>query len=163
MWKINGWVLVFLLFGCSSNEPDYQREFQNFLKTAVNQQPQLPALPPVTPVKAFHYGGYNKRDPFVSGKPGLLEGVTRNREPLEAYPLDTLRMVGTLAKRGERRAIIRASSDGSVHTVRVGSYIGKNGGRVVAITDTEVRLVETIIEADGSIKERPASITLTTE
>lgn len=157
------WLCAFLLFACSSGEADYQQEFQAFLKTAADTKPVLSPFPKVLPVVAFHYNAYDKRDPFVSGKLSRVEKIERNREPLEAYPLDTLRMVGTLAKRGERRAIIKASSDGSIHTVRVGSYMGKNLGRVMSILDTEVRLVETILESDGSTRERPATIVLTTE
>lgn len=72
-------------------------------------------------------------------------------QPLEAYPLDVLHMVGSLTKKDARWAIMRVSSNGSIHVVRQGDYLGKNSGRVVAITDTEVRVV---------VQDRPHSLLL---
>lgn len=84
--------------------------------------------------------------------------LTRRKEPLEAYPLDTMAMVGSLQKAGEPVALVRV--DRLLYQVKVGNYLGQNYGRVVKVTETEVVLREIVQDATGDWIERPATLQL---
>jgi type IV pilus assembly protein PilP len=130
---------------------------------------RIEPLPPVEPAPSFVYEPGTRRSPFlpdpqirrVSNDPNAVEGPDRNRPPehLEQFPLDTLRMVGTLADSRASFGLVR-SNDGLVHRVRVGEHMGQNFGRIVAISDAEIQLVEVISDGLGGYLERPATIAL---
>jgi len=111
-----------------------------------------------------------RRSPFqpdapqrrLSNDPNAVEGPDRNRprEFLEQFPLDTLRMVGTLADRRASFGLVQ-TNDGLVHRITVGNHMGQNYGRVVSISDSEIQLVEIISDGLGGYLERPAAIGLT--
>ena len=84
--------------------------------------------------------------------------LTRRKEPLEAYPLDTMAMVGSLQKAGQPVALVRV--DRLLYQVKVGNYLGQNYGRVMKVTETEVVLREIVQDATGDWIERPATLQL---
>ncbi len=126
-------------------------------------------LPQVQPPPSFVYEAGARRSPFlpdapqrrVSNDPNAVEGPDPNRprEILEQFPLDTLAMVGTLSDRRASFGLVQAA-DGLVHRVTVGDHMGQNYGRIVAITDSEIQLVEIISDGLGGYLERPAAIGL---
>ena len=127
-------------------------------------------LPPVKPYFSHEYESYNERSPFFPDdslvsveSPNLGSGISpdaqRNREFLEEFPLDTLRMVGTLSSGGQFYGLIQ-TSDGLVHRVRNGNYMGQNHGKVNTINDSEIVLTEIISDGLGGFIERPASVAL---
>lgn len=130
---------------------------------------RIEPLPPVQPAPTFAYQPGTRRSPFtpdapqrrVSNDPNAVDGPDRNRprEFLEQFPLDTLRMVGTLADRRASFGLVQ-TSDGLVHRVTVGNHLGQNFGRVTAISDSEIQLVEIISDGLGGFLERPAAIAL---
>jgi type IV pilus assembly protein PilP len=130
---------------------------------------RIDPLPPVEPAPTFAYEPGTRRSPFqpdvpqrrLSNDPNAVEGPDRNRprEFLEQFPLDTLRMVGTLADRRASFGLVQ-TSDGLVHRVTVGNHMGQNYGRVVSISDSEIQLVEIISDGLGGYLERPAAIGL---
>ncbi|MGW8368392.1 MAG: pilus assembly protein PilP [Gammaproteobacteria bacterium] len=154
------------LAACGSGD----RELQAYIDD-VKARPggQIEPLPEVTPPPSFAYEADNRRSPFVSDRrmqaaasansvPG--PDPNRPREFLEEVPLDTLTMVGTLSRsRGSSFGLVR-DSEGRVHRVTVGNYVGQNYGRITAITDSEIRLVELIPDTLGAYIERPAGIGL---
>ncbi len=89
---------------------------------------------------------------------GLRPDLERRREPLEAYPLDTLKMVGTLEKPGLSYALIQVEK--SVFQAKVGQYIGQNFGMITKITDAEVEIKEIVRDAAGEWTERKATLEL---
>jgi type IV pilus assembly protein PilP len=93
------------------------------------------------------------------GDPGLRPDARRAREYLEQFPLDTLEMVGTLTIEGGYYGLVQ-TMDNLVHRVQVGNYIGQNDGRIVAIDDTEIRVVEIVPDGIGGYMERSATIGL---
>jgi type IV pilus assembly protein PilP len=97
----------------------------------------------------------------VSTNPNAVLGPDPNRarEFLEQFPLDSLRMVGSLELNQIKSGLVQAS-DGLVHRVLVGNHIGQNYGRVMAISDSEIELVEIIPDGLGGYIQRPASIGL---
>lgn len=117
----------------------------------------------------FSYNGKGGVDPTSSTKiaDALAQGgaaghfkpdLDRPREALESYPLDTLRMVGTLRRAKETYALLQA--DRSIFRAKVGNYLGQNLGRITAVTDSEVELKETVQDASGEWVERNAKLEL---
>jgi type IV pilus assembly protein PilP len=84
--------------------------------------------------------------------------LDRRREALEGFPLDQLKMVGTLRQQGNNVALIDAS--GQTFMVRAGNYMGQNFGLVTRISETEVDLKEIVQDAAGEWVERPAKLEL---
>jgi type IV pilus assembly protein PilP len=84
--------------------------------------------------------------------------LNRRKEPLEAYPLDAIALVGSLNRGGRASALVRA--DNLLYEVRVGNYLGQNFGRITKITETEMTLREIVQDAAGEWIERTASLQL---
>jgi type IV pilus assembly protein PilP len=130
---------------------------------------RIDPLPQVRPAPTFAYVPGSRRSPFVpdtpqrrlSNDPNAIAGpdTNRPREFLEQFPLDTLRMVGTLADRRGGFGLVQ-TADGLVHRVTVGNHLGQNYGRIVSITDSQIQLVEIIPDGLGGYLERPAAIAL---
>jgi type IV pilus assembly protein PilP len=117
----------------------------------------------------FSYNGKGGVDPTSQAKmvdvmaPGGGAGhfkpdLERRREALESYPLDTLRMVGTLRRGSETFALVQA--DRSIFRAKAGNYVGQNLGRITAVTESEVQLKETVQDASGEWVERNAKLEL---
>ena len=88
----------------------------------------------------------------------LSAQLNRRKEPLEAYPLDSMNMVGSVARSANPFALLRV--DNLLYQVKVGDYLGQNYGRVTAISETEVSLREIVQDAAGEWIERPATLQL---
>lgn len=127
---------------------------------------ELPAIPDY---EALPYDEADRRSPFVArlpeaeqppqGSEELAPDLTRPREPLEAYGLGQLDLVGTLTHGGQPSALVRAP-DGSVHRLRVGNHMGSDFGRIVSITSASVQLVEVVPTGRGGWIERTTRLTL---
>ena len=130
---------------------------------------RIPPLPDVVPAPTFSYEPGDRRSPFVpdtpqvrvSNNPSAVQGPdpSRPREFLEQFPLDTLRMVGTLQMNSGAFGLVQ-TSDGLVHRVTVGNHLGQNYGRITDISDAEIQLVEIIPDGLGGYLERPAAVGL---
>ncbi len=162
-------LLVAALFaGCSANEDE--------LRGWMDQQRRevKPNVSPLTAPKAFvpePYRALTAVDPFSTQKlsvaikqearqpNSLLAGeLSRRKEPLEAYPLDSMSMVGSVARGGQPFALLRV--DNLLYQVKVGDYLGQNYGRVTRIAETEVSLREIVQDTAGEWIERTASLQL---
>ncbi|MEE8528976.1 MAG: pilus assembly protein PilP [Gammaproteobacteria bacterium] len=126
----------------------------------------IPDLPEAKHYETYVYSVDNLRSPFIPyipGGQGPGEGprpdIDRTKEFLEEFPLDSLRMVGTLASAGDYTGLVQ-TTDGLIHRVRNENYMGQNDGRIVEITDSEIRLVEIIPDGLGGYLERPAAVAL---
>lgn len=119
----------------------------------------------------FVYAAKDQPDPYSPAKlsvalaklqanahGGLKPDLDRRKEPLESYPLDTIRMVGTLQKPGLNYALLQV--DKSVFQAKVGSYVGENFGMITRITEAEVELKEIVRDASGEWVERQAKLEL---
>lgn len=161
--------LAVLLSGCDGKQDDLDR----YIAEVKSRPPTpIPPIPPVRTYTPYKYDGLSGRDPFRmstsegsdqvaqtgSGK-GPRPDMQRPREYLERFELDTLKMVGTFAKGNSYWALIE-DPDGVVHRVAVGNYMGKNHGKVTAITDNEVQLSEFIADGAGGWLVRDATIAL---
>lgn len=88
----------------------------------------------------------------------LAAELNRRKEPLEAYPLDSMSMVGSVNKQGQPFALLRV--DNLLYQVKVGDYLGQNYGRITKIAETEIALREIVQDAAGEWIERPAALQL---
>jgi type IV pilus assembly protein PilP len=88
----------------------------------------------------------------------LAAELNRRKEPLEAYPLDGMSMVGSVARQGQPFALLRVEN--LLYQVKVGDYLGQNYGRITKIAETEVGLREIVQDAAGEWIERPATLQL---
>jgi type IV pilus assembly protein PilP len=130
---------------------------------------RIEPLPEITPYEVFTYvaDAEGLRSPFIPDSPqtaGPASGGTRPdpdrpAEFLESFPLDTLRMVGTLDINETVYGLVQ-TSDGLIHRVVPGNYMGQNDGRVTEITESEIVLVEIISDGIGGYIERDAAIGL---
>jgi type IV pilus assembly protein PilP len=126
---------------------------------------RIDELPTVEPYASYTYSSVNERSPFVpeqrvrqaASSSGPKPDSNRNPEFLESFPLDTLRMVGSLQNGGNTYALVQAS-DGLIHRVQPGNYVGENDGRITAITDSEILITEIVPDGLGGYLERPAAI-----
>ena len=100
-----------------------------------------------------------RRDGAQQGQSDLLASeLNRRKEPLEAHPLDTMALVGSLDRNGQRVGLVRV--DKLLYQVRVGNHLGQNYGRITRIDETELDLREIVQDAAGEWIERPATLKL---
>jgi type IV pilus assembly protein PilP len=154
----------FIAAGCSGGESDLQKWISDTKKKPGGR---IQALPEVKPYETFVYTAGNLRSPFQPQGPGvagngqnLRPSSRRNREFLEGFSLDTLKMVGTFKVGGSFYGLVQ-SKDGLVHKVQPGNYLGQNDGKVTEISGSKISLVEIIPDGLGGYIERPASLALT--
>ena len=160
---------VFVLAACGGDEhQDLKEELKNMTKDLRGNIPPLPVVKPYEPVP---YTAFDLPDPFGPAKIELATGAakskgganapntSRPKEALEAYPLESLRMVGTLSQKGVNYALVRA--DSSVYRVKVGNYLGQNFGIITEITDNQINLKELVQDASGDWTERKVALQLT--
>lgn len=160
---------VLLLSGCGDGGVQEVRQWMEDVRRQTPVSPQKIAEPKkFTP---FVYSAKEEIDPFSPAKlasalaklqtnssGALKPDLDRRREPLESYPLDTIKMVGTLEKPGLSYALLQV--DKAVFQIKVGNYIGQNFGMVTRITESEVEIKEIVRDASGEWVERKAKLEL---
>jgi type IV pilus assembly protein PilP len=157
-----------MTLGACSGDMDELDQYINGVKARPGGR--IEPLPEITPYEVFTYAAdvEGMRSPFVPDSPqaaassamgGTRPDPERSREFLEQFPLDTLRMVGTL-ELGETNFGLIQTSDGLIHRVILGNYMGQNDGRIVAVNDSEIALVEIISDGIGGYLEREAAVGL---
>jgi len=163
---------VLMLAGLAGCAPDNE-ELVHWMEQ--EHRAVKPNVAPVYPPKKFDpqaYAGNEGIDPFGSQKliastggssakssSALLAAAQAHRpEPLEAFPLDSMTMVGAMIQGGRAHALLRV--DNLLHDVKVGDWIGQNYGRITKITEQEVTLNETVQDATGEWIERTSTLQL---
>jgi len=151
-----------LLGGCSQGDTEL-REWVAHEKAQPGAP--IPPLPVLKTFETFEYSDQGLRDPF---SPSLDEGVASNsgpqpdkhpKEPLEAFALDSLRMVGSIGAGASIEGLVR-DTEGTVHRVHKGNYLGQNNGKVVSVSESQIELVELVPNGTGGWMERHAAIAL---
>ena len=160
--------------GCVSNDIS---DLEQYIKEVKARAPiPIEPLPETKVVEPYIFDPEGLRDPFrpididIGGGPGIEDfdgpggGVrpdfTRRQEELESYSLDTLRMVGTLTMEAGLWGLVKAS-DGTIHRVQVGNYMGKNHGMIIRILDDSLELMEIVPgNLKGTWREQQASLAL---
>lgn len=172
MQRVNIGLLVLtalaVLAGCGAE----QEELQAWMDQ--QRREVRPNVPPLEPPKQFDPQPYEQAqavEPFSVQKltvalkqearePNSLFAaeVNRRKEPLEAYPLDSMKMVGSVVRGGQPSALLKV--DNLLYQVKVGDYVGQNYGKITKIAETEVAVREVVQDAAGEWIERPTSLQL---
>jgi type IV pilus assembly protein PilP len=158
---------LLLVAGCSS-EID---ELKAFVRDSDKGIPRrVEPLPAVKPFEPFAYEGFDLPDPFKprklsapkeGGGGGIAPDLNRRKEPLEAFPLEQLKMVGTLSQNKETYALVRA--DKTLYRVKKGNYMGQNFGLITDVTESEIKLKEIVQDSAGDWAERQSVLPLLEE
>ena len=155
-----------LLAGCDS---DPQLQALNDELQAIRQQalPLADDVPAARPRPRFVASSPPLRDPFQppdqpasrpTGKPGPAPDLDRPRQFLEGFAVDQFQLVGTLSLGAQTFALLRGAA--GVHRLAVGDYLGADHGRVVAIHEGQLELVELFPDGQGAWLERPRTLVL---
>ena len=158
--------MSFLLIGCADhNMDDLQRFVENAHK---DRKPRVEPLPRIKPHETFAYTATQLTDPFSRGNldksspvhaRGNAPDLNRRKEPLEQFPLDSLRMVGTLSRGDTSWAVIHAP-DGTIHRAQSGNYLGQNYGQITKVTSNKLFIMETIPGGNDNWIERETNIAI---
>lgn len=167
LWLAMG-VAAFALTACGGEQEE--------LTQWMDQQRRevKPSVEPLSPPKKFTpqpYMALNGVEPFSSQKltvalkqeakqPNslLAAEINRRKEPLEAYPIDSMSMVGSVMKNGRPYALLRV--DNLLYQVKQGDYLGQNYGKIMKISETDVSLREIVQDAAGEWIERTSALQL---
>ena len=157
-------IVPLLLAGCVNQDMSDLQEFVEEVKSrpAAGIEP----IPEIKQVIGFVYSAKNRRDPFtrqeddaVATEAVLDNGVrpdpNRRKEELEVYSLDSLRMVGTLEQDEQTWGLLK-TSDGTIHRVAPGNYIGLNDGRITRISEEKIELIELVPTGSGFLEKEAA-------
>lgn len=164
-----GLMAAVMTTGCERGTRDLERWVDETLRMPGGE---IEPIPPIASPEIVTYQGYDLRDPFqrrmartedaADDGPvgdGVRPDPDRSREFLESFPLDTLKMVGTLELEGVNYALIR-DLENVVHRVSEGNYMGTNHGRVVRVRADRVELVELFEDARGGWVERRTQVVM---
>jgi len=159
--------ITLALAGCGGEEhSDLKQELNSLSKDLRGKIDPLPVVRPYEPVP---YASFDMPEPFGStkielvtkasvGGGGLKPDLTRPKEPLEAFPLESLAMVGVLQQGKQVFALVRA--DTNLYRVKVGNYLGQNFGRIVAVSDSSIKLKEIVQDSNGNWEEKEQTLLL---
>ena len=151
-----------LVAGCTRGDADLK---EWVAQEKAQKGAPIPPLPVLKTFETFEYSDQTMRDPFspsLDELPNAASGPQPDKhpkEPLEAYALDSLRMVGSIGAGASIEALIK-DTEGTVHRVHRGNYLGQNNGKVTNITEAQIDLVELIPNGTGGWMERHATIAL---
>lgn len=161
-------VAALMLAGCGSDIEELRQWMEQQRKET------KPSVTPLLPPKKFlpqPYEAGSSVDPFSAQKLSvaikqeaaqpnslLTAEINRRKEPLEAYPLDNMNMVGSLTRDKQRYALLRV--DSLLYQVKAGDYLGQNFGRITKISETEITLREVVQDAAGEWIERTSTLQL---
>jgi type IV pilus assembly protein PilP len=161
-------MLPMALIACSGE----QEELSQWMEQ--QRREVKPDVPPLSPPKKFNpqsYSAITGVEPFSTQKLSvalkqearqpnslLAAEINRRREPLEAYPLDSMTMVGSMVKTGRQYALLRV--DNLLYQVKPGDYLGQNYGKITKISETGVSLREIVQDAAGEWIERTSALQL---
>ncbi|MDQ5905499.1 MAG: type pilus assembly protein PilP [Pseudomonadota bacterium] len=155
-----------VLAACSGGEQDELRQWMK--EETKDFRGKISPLPQVKPYEPVAYDAAGLVDPFRPAKMlvdnkqasggGLQPDMNRPREPLESYPLESIKYVGSLTKNRQTHGIVQV--DGNLHQVRAGSYMGQNFGVITKISESEMNLRELVQDPAGDWVERTSTLLL---
>ncbi len=165
---LTGTLMLVLLAGCGAETEELQDWMERQRREA---KPNVSPLSPPKKFEAQPYTSLQAIEPFSRDKlsvalkmetrqpNSMLDAeLNRRKEPLEAYPLDSMTMVGSVAKQDKPFALLRV--DSLLYQVKPGDYVGQNYGRITKITETQIVLREIVQDAAGEWIERATTLQL---
>lgn len=155
------------LVGCGGEE---FQDLKDFVRdSGADMRGKVPPPPEVKPYEPFSYDNSTAiPDPFKPRKADARSAsrsgqnqpnMDRPKEELEDFPLESLRMVGYLQQANVGYGVIR-STDGKLHRIKAGNYVGMNFGQVISVSDTEIKIKEMVQDSAGDWSERESSLQL---
>lgn len=157
--RLGLWLLPLAVLSACTGDMDELKKYCADVRA--RKTAHIEPIPQIKQYEAFAYVPGDRRDPYL---PSVQHNVgevrpdtNRNKEPLEEFPLDSLKMVGLINYKGAVYAMIKAP-DGIIHRVTTGNHMGQNFGRITQITPTEVSLVEIVADGFGGFKEQPSTL-----
>lgn len=170
--NVRQWSLMVMLGGSLSG-CDGRDDFSD-LDAYMNQmrlQPpaQIEPTPAIRSYPSFTYDAASLRSPFqpplrvdpagrLRGSSNVAPDPARVKQFLEGFGIEQFEMVGTLSNASGSFALLRGA--GGVYRLKVGDYLGRNDGRVIAISDSQIEVVEIVPDGAGAWLERPRTIPL---
>lgn len=170
-----GWVCVVSLLTACSQGNGFADIDQFMAETRAKPRGYVEPLPEFKAYEAFSYSAADRRAPFeppidvqltmMDDEPAsdVEPDLDRPREVLENYDLKSLDMVGTLSGVGGTLQALVKDSDGGIHRVRTGNYMGQNYGRIVGVGENRIELIEIVPNGRGGWVERPRTLALDEE
>ena len=154
--------VALLLAACSSGGDEDLRAWM--AEQGAASRGKVEPIPSIRPYEPFTYNAFDQPDPFKprkieTGKGSRGPDLARRKEALEVFPLETLKMVGTL-QRGRAMVGLVKATDNRVFQVRQGNYMGQNFGVITTISDGEITLKELFQDGAGDWAERQSKIML---
>jgi type IV pilus assembly protein PilP len=169
--QFSSMLLLVLMTGCSND--DFSDLNQYIAQVKARPKGPIQPLPEIKVIEPFVFKPEGLRDPFkplelpeetgsidTSKTPGIKPDPSRRKEELESFPLDGLKMVGTVVMKSSLWGLIKAS-DGTIHRVQAGNYMGKNHGKIIRIVTDKIELMEIIPDKPGTWREQQTSLALT--
>ena len=167
-----GIVFLTCLAGCGND--DFSDLNQYIAKIKAAPKGKIKPLPEVKEIEAFIFNPNGLRDPIkpivqteqqnsvpeLSPGGGITPDSARRKEEMEAFALETMKMVGTLKMKSTLWGLVR-TDDGTVHRVRVGNYMGKNYGKITRISVDKIELMEIVPDKPGRWREQKTSLAFT--
>lgn len=162
-------ITCIFLVACSTDRVEDLRQY--VAETKARSKVPITPMPKVATLESFIYKNENRRDPFsvqdvitpIIKNPNGVDAsqldISRKKEPLETFSLDTMKLAGMIERGGEIWAIIKAP-DSIVYWVKRGNYLGQNYGKITHITESKVDVTETIPDGSGGWQSRQASLVL---
>lgn len=166
------WVIIFFVFlyGCGENSD--RAELEAFiLKTKAQKKPAIELLPPKSARFDNSYTGLEKRSPFISSDEFVKSqfassndtkapDLTRPKEVLERFALESLTMVGSLQKDDNTNWGLLADKSGRVYKIKEGNFVGQNFGKVTKITEKDIEIKEAVSNGYGGWRSNTVIIKL---
>jgi type IV pilus assembly protein PilP len=154
-------VAALSLAGCGDGLDDLRTQIE---QAKLRPGGRITPLPEVVPYESYAYTMAGERSPFMQSLAGETAGgprpdSKRPREYLEQFPLDTLKMVGTLNLGGSDYGLVQ-TKDGLIHRVLPGNHLGQNDGRITSVNDARIAVVEIVPDGLGGYIERQAALAL---
>ena len=160
--------LASLLSACGGGSMEDLEQFISETKQA--HHGAIEPIPIFPEFQTFAYAADDSRDPFapqteltdslaLENYSGPRPEPTRQREPLESYPVDALEMVGLLQQRKQTWGLVR-DPDGAIHRVQPGNYAGKNHGKIIQVSETNIQIVELVPDGLSGWINRDAQLAM---
>ncbi len=169
--RLLGLSIVLVLQACSNGEYSDLDVFMADAKEEAASRGRIDPIPAFRPYEAFKYSATARRAPFdvpidvkelvrIGGpRSDVKPDDDRSKEYLERFNLEALQMVGSLEQKGILWVLID-DQNGIVHRVTVGNYMGRNHGKIVEVSESQVSVVEIVSSGEQSWIERPRTLKL---
>ncbi len=162
--------LIGCLLGITGCNTHSTADLDKFVRdTKTKHHGKVDPLPTFTPYEMFVYDPEQLRDPF---KPQTVQRPIaktkytgprpeqgRHKEPLESFPLDSLKMVGLLQQKTQTWGLVR-DPNGTIHRIQPGNYAGQNNGKIQGVNESEIDILELVPDGLSGWVNRAAKLAM---